>query len=450
MTNAPISTVATRKLDEAILYNKRPRGSAVPCEPLTQQQQKAWEMTRTALLWHCPAFTHILYTMMNPRGAGDSAVFTRDIDTLATDGESLLINPDYFFPHTLNERVFMVSHEIMHAIFNHCGMMYAMKRRGKVSYPSGKSLDYDHQTMNKAMDLVINAQLIEAKIGSYRKEWLYDKDGKTATGEDSVIDVYGRIYDPNNKGKGGGGSGKLQGMGEGFDQHLQPGSGMGQDPQDAQNNRNEQEWKTAVAAGVEAAKARGKLPSSLEKLFGNLLNPKVPWQDVIQAFFNRKVGSGSYDWRRADRRLIVRDIYAPGRSGYGAGCVVVGFDTSGSIYCVPELLETFLSEVGGILQEVKPKQLFVVWCDARVHKYDEVDELTDLKGLKPKGGGGTSFVPVFDWIEEQGLTPDCLVYMTDGDGMFPQEAPKYPVLWADISNNEKKYPFGDVVQIPQG
>jgi len=443
---ATTTTPTARPLDPMI-DAKNPR-RIVESIPLDPAQQKAWDMTRSAMLWNCPMFTHVFYTMMNPRGKSDAAIFTREIPTLATDGTALLINPDYFFKYPLAERIFMVVHEIMHNIFNHCSLMWMFQTRGKVAYPSGKTLDYDHGLMNEAMDLVINAQLIQAKIGTYRKEWLYDPTGKTAGPDDSVIDVYGKLYKQNpppKKGGGGGGSGKF---GQGFDQHLQPGQGQGKDAQDAVNGRNPQEWKNAVAAGVAAAKAQGKMPASLEKLFGELLDPKVPWQDVIQGFFNRKVGSGSYDWRRADRQLIVRGIYAPGRSGFGAGTVVVGFDTSGSIYCVPQLLETFLSEVGGILSEIKPKQLIVVWCDARVHRHDEVDELTDLKGLKPVGGGGTSFVPVFDWIEEQGITPDCLVYMTDGDGRFPSEAPKFPVLWADISNNEKKYPFGDVVQIP--
>ena len=45
------------------------------------------------------------------------------------------------------------------------------------------------------------------------------------------------------------------------------------------------------------------------------------------------------------------------------------------------------------------------------------------------GGGGTSFVPVFDWIAGRGLRPDLLVYFTDAEGQFPQRAPDYPVIW---------------------
>lgn len=33
--------------------------------------------------------------------------------------------------------------------------------------------------------------------------------------------------------------------------------------------------------------------------------------------------------------------------------------------------------------------------------------------LSPKGGGGTDFVPPFRWVEENGIFPQCLIYLTD-------------------------------------
>ena len=63
------------------------------------------------------------------------AMFTRDIPIAATDGSNLLLNLDTFFKYNLNERIFIVTHEIMHCIWNHCGLMHNFIRRGKVSYP---------------------------------------------------------------------------------------------------------------------------------------------------------------------------------------------------------------------------------------------------------------------------------------------------------------------------
>jgi predicted metal-dependent peptidase len=61
------------------------------------------------------------------------------------------------------------------------------------------------------------------------------------------------------------------------------------------------------------------------------------------------------------------------------------------------------------------------------------------------GGGGTSFVPVFDWIARQDRHPDALVYFTDAEGKFPGEAPAYPVLW--LVKGKAPVPFGHRVQL---
>ena len=190
---------------------------------------------------------------------------------------------------------------------------------------------------------------------------------------------------------------------------------------------------------------QGKLPSALERLFKEVLEPTVSWQDHIRSFFARKVGAGGYDWRKPDRRMIARDIYSPARSGNGCGDVVVAVDTSGSIG--QRELDHFFTELRGILEDVQPSTVHLVWCDAKVHHVDELDSASDLQGLKPHGGGGTAFEPVFQWVSQQNFTPDALVYLTDGMGSFPPSAPTYPVVWGDIYGHVK-YPFGDVVNIP--
>ena len=138
---------------------------------LTAQQEKLWSDTRAALIWHCPAFSHIFYTMLQNTGDKHNAVFTDDpaIPIAATDGNNLIFNtgPEGFFKFNLNQRVFIASHEILHCIFNHCGIGYMLKMRGKVAYPDGKSLEYDDEQMNAAMDYVINAILVESKVGEF-------------------------------------------------------------------------------------------------------------------------------------------------------------------------------------------------------------------------------------------------------------------------------------------
>jgi predicted metal-dependent peptidase len=414
------------------ILNKPPRLPAVP-EPvqLTPAQEKQWGDTRLALMWKCPAFTHILFSMLDTMDSKHVAMFTTAIPTAATDGAGLLINPGWYFKLKLQERVFVLAHEILHCILNHCILGHALSLRGEIPYPDGTRLPYDQQQMNVAMDLVINDILVDGKVGEMPQQGQHDPS--VVTHRDGFLDAYRKIYNTQAGGKSG------------FDQHLEPGSGQGKTPTQAKAERDEGEWQTQVAAAMNAAKKQNKLPAGLERLLDEILSPQVDWREHIQALFARRLGSGGYDWRRPDRRLIVRDIYAPGRSGFGAEFVVVGVDTSGSIG--QKELDMFMAEVSGILEDVRPRRLAVVMCDARINAVHECDDPSDLRDIKLVGGGGTDFRPVFDWIGEQGV-PDALVYLTDGLGAFPNVAPAYPVIWGDVPSGAT-YPWGDVVTVPK-
>jgi predicted metal-dependent peptidase len=81
--------------------------------------------------------------------------------------------------------------------------------------------------------------------------------------------------------------------------------------------------------------------------------------------------------------------------------------------------------------------------------------LSDLAGgRRLAGGGGTSFVPVFDWIarkvREGEAAPDALIYCTDGHGTFPPRAPDYPVVWVVTRGSAARFPFGQVIRLDDG
>lgn len=400
---------------------------------LTDVQKRKWIETRSALLWRAPAFTYILFQMLNPQKGELAAVFTKDVPIAATDGASLILNPEKFFGFSLDERVFIVAHEILHCILNHCSLALGMMRMNAVKYVDGHTLPYDQQTMNAAMDYVINDILIHDNIGKFPTIGLHDP--KIGTRDDGFMDVYRRLYD-NSGGKGQGG---------GFDVLLPPGTSQGKDPATASQERSQVAWDTAVAAAIASARAQGKLSAGLERLLKEIVDPQVSWQDHLRATLARRLGGGGYDWRKPDRNLIVRDIYAPRRSGNGCGPVVVAIDTSGSIQ-QPEL-DVFSGELAGILDDARPERVFVLWIDSKLHKVDEVEESGEVGGLKPLGGGGTSFLPAFNWIFNQSFQPDALIYMTDGYGAFPAAAPSYPVIWCDVTGKDRHYPFGDVVHV---
>jgi predicted metal-dependent peptidase len=124
----------------------------------------------------------------------------------------------------------------------------------------------------------------------------------------------------------------------------------------------------------------------------------------------------------------------------GVGEVAIAVDCSGSVNA--RQLRLFEAEVRSILEGQRPQRVHVLYFDAMVHKV-ETYEAGQPVHLIPVGGGGTDFGPCFDWLDERGIRPQTLVFLTDLYGSFPESAPTYPVLWA--STGSKKAPFGAVI-----
>jgi predicted metal-dependent peptidase len=458
---------------------------------LTPAEAQLWDTTCTAFMWHCPAFSHVFYNLLNKSGSQYHAVFTdsKHVPVAATDGSAIAFNPKTYFKYNLHNRVFIFCHEIMHCMLNHNAMARMWQNAGVVTYEDGTKLPFVHKIMAWANDYVINDTLVNAEHGKMPLDGLWDRD--IGTYEEAAMDVYRKIYkEMKSKGKikeigvigmpqpGDGdsrdGAGKPEDAPEGqgatpppdpkddalqgppgssqkpFDVLLAPGTIDGKDEHTAVNERNEAEWQTVIETANQIARLRGDLPASLKHMFGEIQEPHVPWRDHIETLFARRLGSDGYNWRRPDRRLIIRDCYAPGRSGHGAKHIIVGCDTSGSVG--DKEIDMFFAELAGIFDDLRPENLTIMWCDARVHEVDECDEPNDLNEIRRRGvggRGGTKFEPVFDMIDEMGYNPDALVYLTDGQGTFPHVAPGFPVIWGSIHNQPHEFPFGDVVMVPK-
>ena len=118
--------------------------------------------------------------------------------------------------------------------------------------------------------------------------------------------------------------------------------------------------------------------------------------------------------------------------------LAVALDTSGS--CCGETMKGFLEELLAILRDAGgPRvELTLIQCDAEVQKVQTLtreDAVADiLDGFEIYGCGGTDFCPVFDYIERQhedaeGKRFRGLLYLSDGCGDFPDQAPDYPVAF---------------------
>jgi predicted metal-dependent peptidase len=73
-----------------------------------------------------------------------------------------------------------------------------------------------------------------------------------------------------------------------------------------------------------------------------------------------------------------------------------------------------------------------------------LDDLADIRVKGAPGRGGTSFHPPFAYLDEEGIVPDTMIYLTDMMGAFPEE-PRYPTVWCATS--DIKAPFGETVRV---
>jgi predicted metal-dependent peptidase len=206
-----------------------------------------------------------------------------------------------------------------------------------------------------------------------------------------------------------------------------------------EQKQQEMEWKTATAQA--ATLSKGNLPADLRKMIDDeLLDPPLPYHVLLRDFLQR-TARNDYNWSRPNRRYLSRGIILPGLLSDELPTVVIGNDTSGSCW---EYQAQFGKEVSGILGSFQTTTI-VVHADARVQKVDEY-RTEDLPiDFQVRGGGGTDFRPVFNYVEKEGITPSCLIYLTDLYGSFPNEPPEYPVMW--ICTNKEVAPFGDTVHM---
>lgn len=359
--------------------------------------------------------------------------------TAWTDGTSLGYHPAFIDTLTDEQLLAVIAHEVLH-----CSNGHPWRRDAR-----------DPMWFNVAADYAINYVLAEAKFklpdGCLRDA---QYDGKSA---EWIYPRLQRTQPPQSgQGKGtAGGSGTPQ-PGEGMpgaggmDVRDAPASGHADGDEDDANGGDgsgavppmtESDWTQATQEAAQSAKMRGKLPASLDRIITATLQPRVDWKSVLRRFM-QSAAKADYVWTRPNPRYTARGLYLPSLHSEQMGVIAVVIDTSGSVDAVT--LNLFGGEINAIAAEMRPERVYVIYCDAQVHKIDifERDEPISLKAI---GGGGTDFRPALDAAEQLEDEPVCLVYLTDRYGTDRPNPPAFPVLWASIG--DQTAPYGEVLSL---
>jgi predicted metal-dependent peptidase len=187
------------------------------------------------------------------------------------------------------------------------------------------------------------------------------------------------------------------------------------------------------------ARQAGKVPVGLDRTLEGAAEATVDWRELLRRLWSDTIPV-DYSWMRPNRRHLWTGLYLPGVIREGVGEVAIAVDCSGSVSA--RQLRLFEAEARSILEGQRPERVYILYFDAAVHKVDTY-EAGQRIDLNPVGGGGTEFGPCFEWLDERGIRPQSLVFLTDLYGSFPQSAPAYPVLWASTAGREA--PFGEVI-----
>jgi predicted metal-dependent peptidase len=397
----------------------------IPCEVRIQK-------ARTTLLLDHPFFGTLLFRL------GGKA--SQSVATMATNGVSLFYNPE--FVDTLNaaELAGVLAHEVMHPALQH------HTRRG----------DRNPVRWNMACDYAINPILLDAGL-TLPKDVLLDDRFRGMSAE--------RIYnliEEDEKQEGSSGPSESQtgdGSGAPKDDSVQNDQ-AGNEPQapstpggvgqvlDAPEPEAEsgpslaeqaREWQIAVEQAETVAKVAGKLPGGAVRAKEASQAARVDWRELLRRAWSDTIPA-DYSWTRPNPRHVWAGLYLPGVTSEGVGEIAIAVDCSGSVS--PRQLGLFEAEIQSILTGQRPRLVHVLYFDAAVQKV-ETYQAGQPVSLSPVGGGGTDFRPCFEWVREQGIVPQTLVFLTDLCGTFPSEAPPFPVIWA--STEARKAPFGEVV-----
>jgi predicted metal-dependent peptidase len=377
--------------------------------------------------------------------------------TTATDARTLYYNPRWIDGLSGPQVQFALAHEALHCALGH------FARRG-------------HRVQRKwdmACDFAVNPLLVDA--------------GLTPPGEAMVLDVYRgmaaeEIYpcidDSNDDsemmddhlwdgddggnndagaqdgsgGKSGGHDPENEGSGGTTPEKVGAGGTAGDDangpppPLTAREKQQlQQQWQRHLAAAAQRAREAGKLSGQLARLVESALAAQVSWR-MLLAQYLAQTARDDYTWQRPSRRTQGNsgEVIWPSLRSH-SGDIHIAVDVSGSV--TDKDLAEFLAELNA-LKGTTPVRITLYACDSELAPgapwvFEPWDALKLPKQFA--GGGGTSFVPVFDWIARHGPQPDALIYFTDAEGEFPEIAPTYPVVW--LVKGKQPVPFGRRIQL---
>lgn len=361
---------------------------------------------------------------LGPLMCGLNFHWSMDQETACTNGLTLQWNPKFYWQIPLMTRVTILVHELWHVA------LLDMIRRG----------DRDPEMWNIAADIRINNMLVQDgyTFEGFRPYIDRSMDGMSAEEiyEKRYGNLKGRTRDEIIK--------EFEHLPEWkdftFDMPL-PEKDLIEPEVDPSTIIN-----TVIGAyhSANMSGGAGSVPGEIELLLKRFLSPKLPWEQLLHAFFN-ELANHDYRWNKPNRRYA--DIYLPSlqeEEEGGLDHIMYFLDVSGSISDMD--VTRFNSEVKYIKDTLNPEKLSLIQFDTKIQDVQIFEKEDPFEELLVKGRGGTSLVPVRDYIIKH--RPTAVVIFTDLCCAPMEKLPiPVPLIWVCINNTGATVNEGQLVHI---
>jgi predicted metal-dependent peptidase len=362
--------------------------------------------------------------------------------TTATDAKAFYYNPEYIQRLTPSETQFVLAHEALH-----CALSHFARRGHRLIHRWDIACDFaiNPLLVDEGLCPPPNALLLEGFRDMTAEEiypLLDDKDDERQTQDRHLYDQQPKsgkqdhqASKPRTEATDEAGGNQAQKQPTGQQQ-----SGQEPEPLDElEKARLEQQWRQRLAGAAQQARQAGKLGPAMARLVEQALKPQLPWRVLLASHLNSRARD-DFSYQRPSRREG-QAILPSARSSQLE--LVVALDTSGSLQ--DEEIGHFLAEVQAIKGQLRARVQLLA-CDNKITEHWVYEPWEEFRvPPRVKGGGGTDFRPVFDFLHRQSPHPELLLYFTDACGRFPAHPPPWPVLW--LVKGKEKTPWGQRIQL---
>ena len=388
----------------------------------------------------------------------------------ATNGISLIINPERWVKLTFREQSFVLMHEWLHIAFMH----------------AKRSNNRNPRIHNYASDFVINHLIISTMgdhfdapklmlhdpwvVNKHTSEEMYNKlltelDKRRLNGYKPVCRHCSQELTKEELAKATGAN-KCPVCGSPTDKIVACpqfinfedsinflmadvyGAPWGNDIIPMPSGADEGEIIDQVIKAAARAKglSRGLLPGFFEDYVNSLKKSEISWTRILDRYMKTGLkGTKDRNPYKPDPKYLPFDIIVPTEQGGQVPKLVIIVDTSGSMG------QTELQEVLGHLEKLHPlcASAYVIEADTQVTEIVKLRSIRNAmanKGFRFKGRGGTYMAPAVEVADK--LKPDLILLISDMYiGEFPPKPRADIIFIATESSTVKSSPYGVFVKV---